>query len=342
MPNWEDPRGPRQGGGWRETGRREGERDRPRGRREWQGGERRAFDEDRGRGPARSDERGDEPWARDRYASRFDQERTDYGRYEQDAGEAGWRRRGAAADTARYGGTSPVRGGEPYAYGGQEYGLEGHPGVSPRDLAGRDPARDTRFGERRPGFDWDDPGLGQSQAGYGAGARSHPDEEFDPDYLRWREEQMRGHDRDYQEWRRAQHRDYDDQYRRYRDERQRHFGEAFHQWRAHRSSVGGVPDTAIGTVGQGQGGYGDKTANPGGFNAASAYERPSGMLDPPGHLSADPAMSQTGGTVKPSEGGAHSASDGSSEFGKEPPQVQAAAGGQAQGHEHKPDADKRH
>ena len=100
-------------------------------------------------------------------------------------------------------------------------------------------------------------------------------------------------------------------------------------WRSHRGMAGGVPDTAIGSVGQGQGGYGDKTGDPGGYNAASAYESPTGYLDPPGHLSADPAMRQVGGYTGPLTEG--TGGDGSSEFGKEPPQVQSAAGGPQHG-----------
>jgi hypothetical protein len=306
MPNWDDPRGPRHGD----------ERDRRRRdlreRREWPGGERRAD--------------------QDRYGARYDDPAPGrYGRYE-DAGEAAYRRR-VREDAYRFGDTSPTHGGEPYAYGGQEYGLEGHPGVGD---APSGPGWGFVRGERRRNFDWEDPGVGQSQAGYGAAARSHPDEarshpepEFDPDYLRWRDEQLRAHDRDYQDWRREQHRQYDEQYRQFRSERQRHFGQAFHEWRSQRSAVGGTPDTTIGSVGQGQGGYGDKTGVAGGYNAASAVEKPSGMLDPPGRLSADPA-SQTGGTGQAASGEAREAG-GSAEFGKEPGPVQAAAEGDLQG-----------
>jgi hypothetical protein len=335
MPRWDDPRGPsREDDRWRrERWEREAQ-----GRRDWRGGERRAFDERQSYG---GPERGREPWRDERYSARYDQDRTGYARYE-DAGDRAERRFGVREDNARYGDASPMRGGEPYGYAGQEYGLEGHPGVgsgranagSAGGGAGWDFERDEA---RRRDFDRRDPGVGQSQAGYGAQAQPHPDHEFDPDYVQWREEQLRSHDRDYQEWRRSQHRQYDDQYRQYRDERQRHFGEAFHQWRSQRGMVGGVPDTGIGSVGQGQGGYGDKTGIPGGYNAASAVDRPTGYLDPPGHLSSDPAMQQVGGgrgarTYNPT-------GDRTPEFGREPPQVQSAADGDTQGHEHHHRAD---
>jgi hypothetical protein len=308
MPDWDDPRGPRYEG---ERDRRR--RDPMRERGGPSGGERRSFGE----------ERGMEPWRRDRYASRFDQERTGYRRYE-DAGEAAYaRRRGTDADAARFGDTSLTYGGEPYGYGGEEYGLEGHPGLAD---AGGGPGwgfeQADRRDERWRNFDWDDPGVSTSQAGYADQARSHPGdehphahEEFEPDYVRWRDEQMRAHDRDYQDWRREQHQQYDEQYRQFRRERQRHFGQAFHDWRSQRSAVGGIPDITIGSAGQGA--YGDKTGVPGGYHAPSAVEKPSGALDPPDHLSADRALSQTGGGEAPTGQASGGASAGAPEFGRE-------------------------
>jgi hypothetical protein len=296
MPNWDDPRGPRH------------DQDRDRWRRDQirerggPGGERRVFGEPRGEGSGR--------------------ER--YGRSE-DAGSAGY------AQRERRGGESSVsHGGEPYAYGGQEYGVESYGGRMHR-------APNWGFerdGERRRGFDFDDPGVGQSQAGYAAGTRSHSEHDFDPDYLRWREEQLRAHDRDYEAWRRDQHRQYDEQYHQFCNERQRHFGEAFHEWRTQRSAVGGAPDTS---VSPGVSGYGDKIATPGGH----AYDKPTGYLDPPGHMSSDPVMSQRGGP------GGHTAltpppgSDLGPEFGKEPTQVQSTSDGDVQGHD-QPHKDGRH
>jgi hypothetical protein len=255
MPNWDDTRGPRyegERGYWR--------RDTMRGRGGPPGGERRSFgDEPRGRGERWSgggrdvEERGMEPWRRDRYASRFDQRRTGRRRYE-DAGEAAYaRRRGSDADPARFGDTSLTYGGEEYGYGGEEYGLEGHPGSADAERGpGWGFERADRRDERWRNFDWDDPGVSTSQAGYAAQARSHPGdehphahEEFEPDYVRWRDEQMRAHDRDYQDWRREQHQQYDEQYRQFRSERQRHFGQAFHEWRSQRDAVGGSPAAAI-------------------------------------------------------------------------------------------------
>jgi hypothetical protein len=304
MPQWDDPRGPRYEGE-RDRWRREG----PRERHRWEDGERRAFGEDQGRWGGRGDEAyGIEPGRRERHAGR--RQRADYG-YE-DAGDAGWRRHGMREHAARFGDTSPMHGGEPYAYGGQEYGLEGHPS----EMGGGPPGPDWRFelDERRANFDWDDPGVGQSQAGYGAQARSHPDDEhpprpdeLEPDYVRWRDEQLRVHDRDYQDWRREQHQKYDEQYRQFRSERQRRFGQAFHEWRAQRSAAGAIP-------GGGQGGQGE-TAVPGGYNSPSPVATPSGFLDPPGPLSADSAVGRGGG------------GDPAPELGKEPPQVRATSKG---------------
>lgn len=288
MPNWDDPRGPRHDQE-RDRWRRDQMRDRP-----GPGGERRAFGE-----------------------ARY---QTTYGGRYPDAGSAGYARPPAGRDDDPRGSDNNVsHGGEPYAYGGQEYGVEGY---RPRPGRGQGLGGLERDAERRRGFDFDDPGVGQSQAGYAAATRSHSEHDFDPDYLRWREEQLRAHDRDYEAWRRDQHRQYDEQYHQFRGERQRHFGEAFHEWRSQRSSITGAHDTS---VAPGVSGYGDKTAGPG----SGAYDAPSGYLDPPGHLSTDPVLSQRGGYTGPLHEG--SGGDHTPEFGKEPGPVQAASDGDKKG-----------
>jgi hypothetical protein len=304
MPNWDDHRGSRQDGRRQDSDQDRGRRE-ARGRNDWdwersrQGPERRSFD---------PNERSN------RTAARYDQDRM------RDAGAAGYSRaHSEAEDVARYG-RPRGRGwtGEPDAYRGQEYGVESH----------RDEPRGQPM--RRGSFDYDDPGVGQSQAGYGPSAQSHPDHDLEPDYLSWREQQMRDHDRDYEDWRREQHQHYDRQYRQFRAERQRHFGQAFHEWRSQRSAVGGIPDT---TVVPGVSGYGDKSAIPGGYNSPNVYDKPTGELDPPGHLSADPAMRQTGGTVP--HQGQHTGRTASGEdpstsgaaFNQAAPGVQAASDG---------------
>jgi hypothetical protein len=194
-----------------------------------QGRERRSFsDEDL---PDRYP-REDEVRRHERHAALYDRDRVGYGRRDEDAGAAGYDRWRAREDE-----TSAVHGGEPYAYAGQEYGLEGfHPEAEGAPDWGKGLHTD-----RRANFDFDDPGIGQSQAGYASSTHNHADPEFDPDYLRWRDEQLRGHDREYQDWRREQMQQYDDQYRRFRSERQRSFGRAFHEWRAQRGFGSGSP-----------------------------------------------------------------------------------------------------
>lgn len=253
MARWDDPRGPRH------------DHDRDRWRSESRGGEqqrgeRRSFGEDgRGHDQNRSGPRGNAPreaWRGDRNAARYDQDRIGYGWREDDAANRAYARR--QEDRGRQD-LGPTHGGEPYAYGGQEYGIETHGGFGGGGRQGPGWGFD-RDSERRRNFDLDDPGAGQSPAGYGAygqpqqnrsspgqpagqgapGAQ-HADHEFEPDYLRWREEQMRAHDREYQDWRRDQHRRYDEQYRQFRQERQHHFGRAFHEWRAQRTATGAAP-----------------------------------------------------------------------------------------------------
>jgi len=219
MPRWDDPRGRH------DAERNRWRRDPLRERGGPQGRERRSFsDEDLPERYAREDELR----RHERRAALYDQDRVGYGRRYEDAGAAGYERWRAPEDEV-----SPVHGGEPYAYAGQEYGLEGF-----HDDAGAAP--DWGKGlhtERRANFDFDDPGVGQSQAGYASSAQTHVDQEFDADYLRWRDEQLRAHDRDYQDWRREQMQQYDDQYRQFRSERQRNFGRAFLQWRAQRGAA---------------------------------------------------------------------------------------------------------
>jgi hypothetical protein len=301
MPNWDDPRGPRHDQE-RDRWRRDQMRDRA-----GPAGERRAFGE-----------------------PRYPQSQPTYGGRYEDAGSAGY----ARPRPGRGGESSVSHGGEPYAYGGQEYGVESHGGRPDR---GPGWGRFERDGERRRGFDFDDPGVGQSQAGYAAETRSHSEHDFDPDYLRWRDEQLRGHDRDYDAWRREQHRQYDEQYHQFRGERQRHFGEAFHEWRSQRSAVTGAHDTG---VAPGVSGYGDKTAGPGG----GAYDAPSGYLDPPSHLSSDPVLSQRGGASGGHTAGAVRADgDKGPEFGREPRQVQDASDGVIQGDDdERKEGDPRH
>jgi hypothetical protein len=198
---------------------------------------------------------------------------------------------------------------------------------------GQDHSRET-WRQGGPGAPYGDLELNANASGvrdFGAphDYAYHPQagHELDPDYLHWREEQMRAHDRDYHEWRKAQRERYDEDYRRFRAERREHFGRTFHQWRSQCSLVGGVPDT---TVAPGVSGYGDRTGIPGGYNLSFGAPRPSGQLEAPTHLSGDPAMQQTGGsTYEASTAGRQAGADTSPEFGKEPPQVQASADGEA-------------
>ena len=154
---------------------------------------------------------------------------------------------------------------------------------------------------------------------------------------------MRGHDRDYHEWRRNQREAYDEDYRRFRTERREHFGRSFQDWRAQRSAAGGVPDTGV-APGM-TGGYGSKVGMPTGYDA-NASSKPSGMLEPPEAMNASAGAGQTGGATRSGTTGARGgrrtqakARDAGSEFGKEPPQVQAAsdAGGGRAGAEKRRD-----
>jgi hypothetical protein len=252
-----------------------------------------------------------EPWRRDRYGSLYDQDRAGYGSgYDRERGGYG---------------------------GGQEYGMEGgrsHDAGDDRGSRGGGDQRETW----RPagGAPYGDLELNARNRGveqYGAphDYAYHPEagHEFDSDYTRWRDEQLRNHDRDYQEWRKSQHQQYDDDYRRFRAERRDHFGKTFHAWRAQQNLTGGATDTHIepGKTGD----TGVKTAHAGGF--ASESDQPSGRLEPRGALTPSPTLTQgapTGQSGGQSSGAGQSQPESAdSEFGKEPPQVQAAADGGA-------------
>jgi hypothetical protein len=258
-----------------------------------------------GRDEDRSFERGRFNSDQARYGSRAGQDRDDYG---------------SGYDRASGG------------YGhGQEYGMEGghsRPDRSVMDDQGRErwnPAGGVPYGD----VALEGPNRGFEEFGPPADYAYHPhaQPDHDPDYRRWRDEQLKSHDRDYRDWRRAQHAQYDDEYRRFRSERREHFGRTFQDWRSQRSLVGGVPDTG---VAPGVGSYGANAATPGGY---PSYPTPSGMLDPSLNMSGDPVLSQTGGHPTSHSESSSSASTGASagsttpEFGKEPSAVQAAADG---------------
>ena len=84
---------------------------------------------------------------------------------------------------------------------------------------------------------------GPEGSGYGPGPqpaefgyRSIDDQDFDPDYLSWRQQQMSRHDSDYGEWRRQQLRKYDDDYWRFRAERREDFHQRFQDWLGQRDA----------------------------------------------------------------------------------------------------------
>lgn len=81
--------------------------------------------------------------------------------------------------------------------------------------------------------------------------RSLDEQDFDPDYLSWRQSQLSKHDRDYGDWRREQMRRYDDDYWKFRSERREDFHQRFQDWLAQRDAEktapmakGGKPDKA--------------------------------------------------------------------------------------------------
>ena len=224
----------------------------------------------------------------------------DRGRQGDDRARRGGGERRTFGDTGRY------------DYGhGQEYGVE----------ASRNAGDDLGYGSRRSTWragagapygdlEFDPRDRGVQQYGPPADYAYHPHagHEFDPEYLRWRDEQMRAHDRDYADWRRAQHEQYDNDYREFHRARREDFTQRFQSWRDSRSAVGGIADT---TVAPGVSGYGDKTVNTG--NESRLHRSYAAPHDPPR-------------TEPPIPG---------SEFGKEPSSVQAISEGKQPSDERK-------
>lgn len=292
----------------RDARRREGPR--------WAGGERRSFDE---RGRFNSDQdrygpgtrghgyEGGEPWRGEaRYGARYDQDRA--------------------------------------GYGGQEYGPEGGRAHRPE----RDDREHARHGDDeretwRPSsrdmygdLELNPRNRGVEEFGPPSDYAYHPPagHEFDPEYLQWRDEQLRSHDRDYHDWRRNQQQQYDEDYRRFRTERRDTFGRTFQAWRSQRNMVGGAPAVSVmpgaGGPPGGSGGYGENAALPGGGTSGAAG-KPSGALEPFTAMNASPAATQTGGHVPHDPTVDRGPHDTSPEFGKEPPQVKAASEGGSAG-----------
>jgi hypothetical protein len=131
----------------------------------------------------------------------------------------------------------------------QEYGVEAgrdhHPADGPPQAQGR---AAWRPGDGAPYGDLHMEGRNRGVEQYGAPAdyAFHPSVEqaFDPDYLHWREQQLRRHDRDYADWRLHQAEQYDAEYRQFRDERREDFHERFQDWRAKRDAAVEAAKTA--------------------------------------------------------------------------------------------------
>jgi hypothetical protein len=116
-------------------------------------------------------------------------------------------------------------------HGGQEYGIEPH---GYRERLVRRPQRPAAASDDDLTLDMRDPGVREFGPPADYAYHPHLGAEFEPDYLDWREAQLRGHDRDYAAWREEQQARYDRDYRAFRDERQGRFGASFADWRRER------------------------------------------------------------------------------------------------------------
>lgn len=115
-----------------------------------------------------------------------------------------------------------------------------------RDTGEREPWRRERHDDGQaygapPDEDW---GYGGQEYGVEAPHYSaafpnqpRPDGRFEPEYLSWRDAQLRAHDRDYEAWRADRQRRYDDDYRAWRSQRREQFHQSFAEWCAQRDAA---------------------------------------------------------------------------------------------------------
>lgn len=190
-------------------------------------------------------------WRGERYGSRRDEDRGIYG--------SGYDARGNYGRDEDHG----YRSFDGDFHGGQEYGVPASGSARgrryPRQEIVGAPGEDLGYGSRRRasrGFD--EMPYGEQPLPHDRGAREfgppadyayHPTEDdLEPDYVSWRDEQMRGHDRDYAGWRAEQHRRYDEDYRAFRGERRERFGQTFAEWRAGREAASAEKTAAPGVT----------------------------------------------------------------------------------------------
>lgn len=134
-------------------------------------------------------------------------------------------------------------------HGGQEYGMPASQRSGRRGYAGAG-GDDLGYDSRRRGREtaFSDMAYGDQPLPHDRGAREfgppadyayHPTEQdLEPDYVAWRDAQMRSHDRDYAAWRADQHKRYDEDYRTFRSERKTNFHKSFGEWSAQRQTGG--------------------------------------------------------------------------------------------------------
>lgn len=179
-----------------------------------------------------------------------------YGHGEEGA-EGGWYGQGGAYRQQGGGqsGEDEYRGSGQGRYGS---GAGGNAGRQDQGPSGRySQAQSRQSGSRAQNAPYGDPRIDTQARGveefgipHDYGLHPHQGHEFDPDYVSWRDEQLRNHDRDYASWRAEQHRRYDDDYRAFQNERRSHFGRSFSEWRNQRQG-GGASGSAADASAQG-------------------------------------------------------------------------------------------
>jgi hypothetical protein len=198
------------------------------------------------------------PWRRERYGARGDEDHGVYG--------SGYDPGGGYGRDEDHG----YRSFDGDFHGGQEYGVSASGRGSPRyaqqsyaDNRGDDLGYESRRRGVREDPAFRNAPYGDQPLPHDPGARAfgppadyayhpNPDRDLEPDYVAWRDAQLRDHDRDYAGWRAEQHRRYDEHYRAFRGERRETFGKTFADWRAQRDAVARELDQAPGITNGGE------------------------------------------------------------------------------------------
>lgn len=144
-----------------------------------------------------------------------------------------------------------------FAHGGYD------PGYSQGGQSGGSSMGGSNYGQQGQGYgqhgQHSQGGQGHNQHGYapggqiwegsgrGMGGQSHQHQDFEPDYLHWREQQLSAFDKDYTDWRSERRQKFSSDFDSWRQTRPRSEASGEHRTPAENPIVGDVSDGGVGT-----------------------------------------------------------------------------------------------